>query len=42
VLFHLYLFHDFNWIVARPNGDHVHSPGAEQYLASASGRRPPL
>ena len=42
VLFHLYLFHDFNWIVARPNGDHVHSPGAEQYLASASGRQPPF
>ena len=38
VLFHLYLFHDFNWIVARPNGDYVHSPGAEQYLATSSRR----
>ena len=38
VLFHLYLFHDFNWIVARPNGDYVHSPGAEQYLADSSRR----
>lgn len=38
VLFHLYLFHDFNWIVARPNGDYVHSPGAERYLADSSRR----
>ena len=38
VLFHLYLFHDFNWIVARPNGDYVHAPGAEQYLAKSSRR----
>lgn len=42
VLFHLYLFRDFNWIVARPNGDYVHSPGAEQYLATTSGRQPPF
>ncbi len=42
VLFHLYLFHDFNWIVARPNGAYVHSPGAEQYLATSSGRQPPF
>ena len=41
VLFHLYLFHDFNWIVARPNGDHVHSPGAEQYFANSARRQPP-
>ena len=37
VLFHLYLFRDFNWIVARPNGDHVHSPGADRYLAGSAG-----
>lgn len=37
VLFHFYLFHDFNWILARPNGDHVHSPGAERYLAKSAG-----
>ena len=38
VLFHLYLFRDFNWIVVRPNGNYVHSPGAKQYLANSSGR----
>lgn len=37
VLFHLYLFRDFNWIAARPTGDYVHSPGAGRYLAGSPG-----
>ena len=38
VLFHLHLFHDFNWIAARPNGDYLHSPGAHRYLAGSAGQ----
>ena len=36
VLFHLYLFRDFNWLVVQPNGDYLHSPGADRYLAPPS------
>jgi hypothetical protein len=36
VLFHLYLFRDFNWLVVRPDGGYLHSPGAERYLATPS------
>ena len=37
VLFHLYLFRDFHWLVEQPNGDYVHSPGAQRYLGGSSG-----
>ena len=36
VMFHFFLFRDFNWIVVQPNGDYFHSPGAERYLAEPS------
>ena len=35
VLFHLYLFRDFTWLVARPDGGYLHSPGAERFLATS-------
>ncbi len=36
LMFHFYLFRDFNWIVVRPNGEYFHSPGADRYLAQPS------
>ena len=36
LMFHFYLFRDFNWLVVQPNGDYFHSPGADRYLAQPS------
>ena len=36
LMFHFYLFRDFNWIVVQPDGEYFHSPGADRYLAQSS------
>ena len=43
LLFDLYLFRDFNWLLVRPSGQHVHTPGAARFLAcptAATGQLP--